>query len=181
MKSGLFVFIQGNKLTVMKTYSVFFLLIALSTSTALAQNEVARERASLRGIQELGIVVNVEHSMGVNTDSLNTRLIRKAVEENFKELPISIITDRTLRQSDEFPILHIHVNIMRASNQTYPFSIELNFYQPVKLVLNRDLQTMASTWNKGQIGVVSENMIHIIADEVVAVSNLFKDEFEEVN
>ncbi|MFV1885289.1 MAG: hypothetical protein ACMZ7B_12430 [Balneola sp.] len=165
----------------MKKLSLLCLIGILSIQFGYAQNEVARERASLRGIQELGIVVNVEHSMGVKPESLNTRLIRKAVEENFKDLPISIITDRTLRQSDEFPILHIHVNIMRASNQTYPFSIELNFYQPVKLVLNRDLQTMASTWNKGQIGVVSENMIHIIADEVVAVSNLFKDEFEEVN
>lgn len=165
----------------MKRLLLLSLIGLLSIQISFAQNEITRERASLRGIQELGIVINVEQPMDLNHESLNTSLIREAVEENFKDLPIRILKNRTLRQSDEFPILHIHVNIMRASNQTYPFSIELNFYQPVKLVLNRDLQTMASTWNKGQVGVVSENMIHIIAEEVVIVSDLFKDEFEQVN
>ncbi|MBO6523274.1 MAG: hypothetical protein JJ971_05565 [Balneolaceae bacterium] len=161
---------------------VFLCLIGIFTYQAsYAQNEIARERASLRGLQELGIVVNVEKSIGLSHESLNTGLIRKAIIENFEGLPLTILSDRTLRQSDEFPILHVHINIMRASNQTYPFSIEMNFYQPVKLVLNRDLQTMASTWNKGQVGVVSENMMHIIAAEAVNATNLFKDEFEEVN
>ena len=165
----------------MKTFSLFFWFIVFCSTSSFAQNEIARERASLRGIQELGIVVNIEKPIGLMHESLDVNLITNSIEENFQDLPIKILNDRTLRQSDEFPILHIHVNIMRASNQTYPFSIELNFYQPVKLVLNRDLQTMASTWNKGQVGVVSENMVYIIADEVVAVSNLFKDEFREVN
>ena len=165
----------------MKIFSLFFLFTVLCSTSILAQNEIARERASLRGLQELGIVVNVEKPIGLEHESLNTALIRKAIAENFQDLPITILEDKTLRQSDEFPILHVHINIMRASNQTYPFSIEMNFYQPVKLVLNRDMQTMASTWNKGQIGLVSQNMIQIISTEAVNASNLFKDEFEEVN
>ncbi len=164
-----------------KTFLLFFSILVTPAYSAFAQNEIARERASLRGIQELGIVVNIEKPIGLSHESLDVSLIRNAIEENFKDLPISILEDRTLRQSDEFPILHVHVNIMRASNQTYPFSIELNFYQPVKLVLNRDLRTMASTWNKGQVGVVSENMIQVVASQVVASSDLFKDEFNEVN
>ena len=70
---------------------------------------------------------------------------------------------------------------MRAANDTYPFSIELNFYQPVKLVLNRDLRTMAATWNKGQVGIVSSNMFHVIAEEAVYSTNLFKEEYQVVN
>lgn len=165
----------------MKLLTSLLFVLSLFIQSAFAQNEISRERASLRGLQELGIVVNIEKPIGLSHESLDTGLIRKAIAENFKGLPITILTDKTLRQSDEFPILHIHVNIMRASNQTYPFSIEMNFYQPVKLVLNRDMQTMASTWNKGQIGLVSGNMIHIIASETVNATNLFKDEFEEVN
>tara|TARA_R110000868_G_scaffold235273_8_gene489125 strand:+ start:32096 stop:32590 length:495 start_codon:yes stop_codon:yes gene_type:complete len=161
---------------------IFTLFILFYTSQlSFAQNEIARERSSLKGILELGIVVNIEQPFGLKHEALNTRAIRKAIEENFSDLPITILPDKILQSSDEFPILHVHINIMRASNQTYPFSIELNFYQPVKLILNRDLQSMASTWNKGQIGVVSENMLHIISEEAVHVSNLFKDEFTEVN
>lgn len=70
---------------------------------------------------------------------------------------------------------------MKAPNLTYPYSIELNFYQPVKLVLKNDLQSMASTWNKGQIGVVSEDLLPLIVEQAVYTANLFKDEFMEVN
>lgn len=161
---------------------IFSILLLLSTyQLSFAQNEITRERSSLKGLQEFGIVINVEKPIGLISNNLNTSSIRKAIEDNFSELPVSILSDNALRSSDEFPILHVHINIMHASNQTYPFSIELNFYQPVKLVLNRDLQTMASTWNKGQLGIVSKNMLHIIAEEAVYASNLFKDEFLEIN
>lgn len=70
---------------------------------------------------------------------------------------------------------------MKASNLTYPYSIELNFYQPVKLVLKGDLRSMASTWNMGQVGLVSENMLYLIAEEAAHAANQFKQEFAEVN
>ena len=165
----------------MKIHFFLFLLTYMPLQQVHAQNEIARERSSLKGIQEIGIVVNIEKPMGLSHQSLQTAVIQKAIKENFSDLPITILSDKTLRRSDEFPILHIHINVLRASNQTYPFSIEFNFYQPVKLVLNRDLQSMASTWNKGQLGMVTENMLHVIAEETVYVSNVFKDEFEEVN
>ncbi len=165
----------------MKIHFFLFLLTYMPLQQVHAQNEIARERSSLKGIQEIGIVVNIEKPMGLSHQSLQTAVIQKAIKENFSDLPITILSDKTLRRSDEFPILHIHINVMRASNQTYPFSIEFNFYQPVKLVLNRDLQSMASTWNKGQLGMVTENMLHVIAEEAVYVSNVFKDELEEVN
>lgn len=166
----------------MKKVVLLSILITIVTiQQAWAQNEIARERSSLRGIQEFGIVVNIEHSIDLQHEVLNVTSIRKAIERNFEELPITILGDKTLRQSDEFPIFHFHLNVMKASNNTYPFSIEMNFYQPVKLVLNRDLKTMASTWNRGQIGIVTLDMMHIIEEEVIYASNLFKNEFIEVN
>lgn len=165
----------------MKTYTLFILFFLITFDTAFAQNEIARERSSLRGVQELGIVINVEKPIGLDNEILHTKAIKNAIADNLTDLPIRILSDRTLRSSDEFPILHVHINIMRASNQTLPFAIELNFYQPVKLVLNNDLKTMASTWNKGQIGIVTENMLSVIVEEAVYASNLFKEEFIEVN
>lgn len=57
----------------------------------------------------------------------------------------------------------------------------MNFYQPVKLVLNRDLQSMASTWNKGRVGIVSEDMLSMIGQEAIYASNVFKEEFIRMN
>ncbi|RNC83845.1 MAG: hypothetical protein ED557_08720 [Balneola sp.] len=165
----------------MKCFSAIVFLLFFSVQLSYAQNEIARERSSLTGIKEMGVVVNIEKPIGLVNPSLDVTWVRQQIVESFEDLPVRILDDKILKQSDEFPILHVHVNIMRASNLTLPFSIELNFYQPVKLVLNRDLKTMAITWNKGQVGLVSENMIPIIVEEAVALSSLFKDAFEEVN
>ena len=40
---------------------------------------------------------------------------------------------------------------------------------------------MASTWNMGQVGLVSENMLYLIAEEAAHAANQFKQEFAEVN
>ncbi len=165
----------------MKRFSVIILLSVFCIQLVHAQNEIARERSSLMGIKEMGIVVNIEKPIGLTDPSLDVTWVREQIVESLENLPVRILDDKTLRQSDEFPILHMHVNIMRASNLTLPFSIELNFYQPVKLVLNRDLKTMAITWNNGQVGIVSENMIPIIVEQTVALSSLFREAFEEVN
>jgi hypothetical protein len=155
--------------------------ILLCSHQAFAQNEVQRELSSLAGIAEFGVVVNIEKPVSLEVENLEPGIIRKSIIENFGDLPVSILTDATLQQSDQFPILHIHVNVMQASNGTYPFAIEMNFFQPVKLILNRDLQSMASTWNKGQVGIVSEDMLQMISDEAIQASNIFKDEFIRMN
>lgn len=157
------------------------LLIICLSPLATAQNEISRERSSLLGISEFGIVINIEKPVTLNDPALNTADIRQAVLDEISDLPVSILDDRRLRDSDQYPILHIHINIMRATNNTYPFAIESNFYQPVKLILNRDLQTMASTWNKGEVGIVSGDMFHIVVQQAVGVSALFGDEYRTVN
>lgn len=162
---------------------LFFLLILflISTIHVNAQNEVLRELNSLSGITSFGVVVNIEKPASIEAPALDVRQIRNEVIQNLDALSVEIIEEVILRQSDQFPILHIHVNVMKASNLTYPYSIELNFYQPVKLVLKGDLQSMASTWNMGQVGLVSENTLYLIAEEAAHATNQFKQEFAEVN
>ena len=146
-----------------------------------AQNEVLREMNSLAGLAELGIVVNIETPSFISTEQLNPGVVREGILAELSDTHLRILDDSILRQSDEFPILHVHVNVMRASNGTYPFAIEMNVYQPVKLVLKGDLQSMASTWNKGQIGIVSEDQIPVIAEEAIYAIHAFKEEFTRVN
>jgi hypothetical protein len=166
----------------MNRICLVFLFTVMSVTQLFAQNEIQREISSLAGIVEMGVVVNIEKPIGMPTvEKLTPAYIREGIIAEFGDLPVQILTDRALRQSDEFPILHVHVNVMKASNNTYPFSIEMNFYQPVKLVLKGDLQSMASTWNKGQIGIVSENMLEVIVEEAIYTSRVFKEEFQQVN
>lgn len=165
----------------MRVFAFTLLFLLISTYLVHAQNEVLRELSSLAGITEFGVVVNIEKPGSLEVDNLNPGIIREGILENFGDLAITILNDAALRQSDQFPILHIHINVMKASNGTYPFAIEMNFYQPVKLVLNRDLQSMASTWNKGRVGIVSEDMLSMIGQEAIYASNVFKEEFTRMN
>ncbi|MTI86353.1 MAG: hypothetical protein FH748_00135 [Balneolaceae bacterium] len=48
----------------MKTLFLFFAALFISASVANAQNEVLRQRESLNGLLEFGVVVNVEQPIG---------------------------------------------------------------------------------------------------------------------
>jgi len=165
-----------KKLLFTLTTFIFF------TQTATAQNEVLREQNSLRGIQEFGVVINVESGgEAVKSSKLAPRTIRDAAIERLAGLPISILSDNTLRQSDQLPILHLHINILNAGQGLYPYTAELKFYQPVKLSLNRDLGTMASTWSHSFVGIVSHEYVDTIQPDALNLFDKFAADFKEVN
>jgi len=70
---------------------------------------------------------------------------------------------------------------MELENGLIPFSIELRLYQPVKLVLNRDLQTSASTWETGMIGIVSLDQLQTIKQAAENIMYTFLDDYRHVN
>lgn len=166
----------------MKTFYTIFIVLLVNTTQLLAQSEVEIERNSLAGIDQFGIVVNVERPKGLEVvNNLNPGFIRSKIIEDFKNTPAAILDLKTLRQSYDYPFLHVHVNIMEAANGTYPFAIELRFYQPVKLILRRDITNMAATWHSGSVAIVSKDLLHTIAPTVIASVEEFKDEFVKVN
>lgn len=166
----------------MKPSLFIFSLLFFSSQSIFAQNEVLREQNSLRGIQEFGVVINVESGgEAVKSPKLAPGTLRDAAIERLAGLPISILSDNTLRQSDQLPILHLHINIMNAGQGLYPYTAELKFYQPVKLSLNRDLGTMASTWSHSFVAIVSHEYIDTIQSDALNLFDKFAADFKKVN
>lgn len=155
-----------------------FLLISVNIT---AQNEVLRERDSLHGISEFGVVVNIEKPDRLEELSLSVDSVRSLLINELAELEIEILEDETLRRSDQFPILYLHINVMYAMPGIYPFAAEMKFYQPAKLPLNNDIRTTASTWHDSFIGVVSPDLTDRIADSSVNMVQNFKADFLRVN
>jgi hypothetical protein len=149
--------------------------------TAIAQNEVLREINSLYGIRSFGIAVNVERPGSLEDVEFRVQNIQKAVEKKLKQLPVELIPDEQLRDSDQYPMLILHINIMDAGNETYPYAAELTFYQPVKLSLNQDLQTMAATWQTTFVGIVSADKMKFIPDSSIELAEEFVQDFLKVN
>jgi len=161
------------------------LMLGLSmalTETASAQNEIARERSSLRGIAEMGFTVNLEVNVSLNEKGeLEVTSLRDRALNRLREAGLEIIPDREIESSADVPFLYMHINTMDAGQGLVPFSVSVRFYQPVKLTLNRDLETSASTWETGLVGIVSYDRMNVIGDSAVNLLQDFISDYNRVN
>ena len=126
----------------------------------------------MQGLQEFGFTANIEGSRTIAGDpNLTPGMLRQDAVSQLRDADIRYVSDKEVSSSADIPFLYMHVNAMELENGLVPFSIELRLYQPVKLVLNRDLQTSASTWENSVVGVVTLDrlpMINEAANELVA-------------
>lgn len=160
------------------------LLLCLLTlpSQLMAQNEVERERISLQGLQEFGFTATIEGSRTIAGDpNLTPGLLRQDAVNQLREANIRYVADDEVSSSADIPFLFMHVNAMELENGLVPFSIELRLYQPVKLVLNRDLQTSASTWENSVVGIVSLDRLPMINEAASALVADFLDDYASYN
>ncbi|MDZ7719850.1 MAG: hypothetical protein U5K72_13620 [Balneolaceae bacterium] len=158
------------------------LLFIIFPASLFAQNEIERGRISLQGLQEFGFTANIEGSRQVvDHDSLTPSVIRQQAINQLVEAGIRFISDEEVESSADIPFLYMHINTMRLDNGLIPFSINLQLYQPVKLILNRDLQTSASTWDTGMVGIVSQDRLPLINQAAENVINQFIDDYKQAN
>ena len=163
-------------------YLIAFTLIFTLFTNVQAQNEIERERYALQGLQEFGFTVNIEGSRSVTSDTILTPSnIRQQAVNQIIESNVRYVADEEVSSSAEIPFLHMHINMLELENGLIPFSIGLRLYQPVKLVLNRDLQTSASTWETGMVGIVSFDQLQTVARAAENVLDTFLDDFYRVN
>lgn len=168
-----------NKKTKLSHSFIFKPLICLiflfaMPGLTMAQNEIDRMRISLQGLREMGFTANIEGNARItDMEQLSPGSLRDAAHDFFDEAGIRMVSDNEVESSADIPLLHLHINTMELDNGLVPFSIQLKLYQPVRLILNRDLQTSASTWDTGMVGIVSRDQIPVIRQ---AAENMI-DEF----
>lgn len=164
----------------LKTILLLFLLTL--PSQLMAQNEIERERISLQGLQEFGFTATIEGSRTIAGDpNLTPGILRQDAVNQLRAANIRYVTDDEVRSSADIPFLFMHVNAMELENGLVPFSIELRLYQPVKLVLNRDLQTSASTWENSVVGIVTLDRLPMINEAASSLVADFLDDFAAYN
>lgn len=160
----------------------FILSFFLLTSVSEAQNEIQRERSSLQGINEMGFTVNLETNVSINEKGeIEVTSIKDAAEQRLSNAGIPLLSDEQIESSADLPFLYMHINTMDAGRGLVPFSVSIRFYQPVKLQLNRDQPTSASTWETGMVGIVSYDRMEVIQEAAVDLLGDFISDFESVN
>lgn len=158
------------------------LMLWLVPVLVFAQNEVARERSSLKGIQSMGLSVNYEANAPLTEKTkINVPSLQKKGKRALQEGGIRVVPEEEVRQSDEIPLLYLHINAMDAGEGLVPFAVNLYFYQPVKLVLNQDMQTTANTWESGTVGIVSYDQLQLIDQAAEDLLQEFIHDYNEIN
>ncbi|WP_073059637.1 hypothetical protein [Fodinibius roseus] len=158
------------------------LMLWLIPMLVFAQNEVARERSSLKGIQSMGLSVNYEANAPLTEKTnINVPSLQEKGKRALQEGGIRVVPREEVRQSDEIPLLYLHINAMDAGEGLVPFAVNLYFYQPVKLVLNQDLQTTANTWESGTVGIVSYDKLQLIDQAAEDLLQEFIHDYNEIN
>lgn len=158
------------------------LLLWLSPILVWAQNEVARERSSLKGIQSMGLSVNYEANAPLTEKTeINVPSLQEKAKRTLQKEGISIVPDEEVRRSDRIPLLYLHINAMDAGRGLVPFAVNLYFYQPVKLTLNQDIQTTASTWESGTVGIVSYDQLQLIDQTAEDLLEEFIHDYNDIN
>ena len=161
---------------------LLFIEMCLQPTLLLAQNEIMLERVSLEGLQEIGFTANIEGSRTIaDSENLTPTTIRQDAVAQLVEADLRYISDEEVQSSADIPFLHLHINAMEMENGLIPFSITLRLYQPVKLTLNRDLQTSAITWRTGMVGLVSYDQIDTISDASANMIAEFIDDYNSAN
>jgi len=147
-----------------------------------AQNEVERERISLQGLQEFGFTANIEGSRDIaDSEKLTPSVIRQQSINQLVEAGIRYVSDEEVRSSADIPFIYMHINAMQLENGLVPFSIQLRVYQPVRLTLNRNLNTSASTWETGMVGIVSYDRLATINRAAEDLIMTFIDDYYKAN
>ncbi|MEX1261845.1 MAG: hypothetical protein WEA58_13310 [Balneolaceae bacterium] len=168
----------------MKTLQLYalLLLVLISPLSLSAQNEVVREQISLEGLQEIGFTANIEGSIEIaNSDTLTPTIIRQQTVNQLVDANIRYVQDEEVESSADIPFLHMHINVMQMENGLIPFSINLRLHQPVKLMLNRDLETTATTWETGLVGLVSFDQLPVINQAAGGLVETFIEDFDKSN
>lgn len=161
--------------------TLLFMIIFLPQPLS-AQNEIGRARISLQGLQEFGFTANIEGTQQVvDHDSLTPSVIRQRAVNQIVEAGLRFVSDEEVESSADIPFLYMHINTMQLDNGLVPFSISLQLYQPVKLSLNRDLQTSASTWDTGMVGIVSQDQLPVINQAAENMMTEFINDYQRAN
>lgn len=165
-----------------QTIFFLFILINVIPYSVSAQNEISRARISLQGLQEFGFTANIEGSQTVTSnDTLTPSVIRQEAINQIVEAGLRFVSDEEVESSADIPFLYMHINTIQLDNGLVPFSIQLQLFQPVKLTLNRDLQTSASTWDSGSVGIVSLDQLPVINQAAGNLIAEFIEDYQRAN
>ncbi len=140
-------------------------------SPAVAQG-VAMDTMSLHRIP--GVFVEVDAvSEEARHDGFSSDSIRELIADKLADARIKVLGEVEWKVTLGNPVLHVRVNLLRASQYLYIYSVEVDVRQLA--VMMRDSQpTFAPTWRSGpSLGTVPASRVSSITDLILDATDRF--------
>lgn len=164
----------------MKTLFTLFSLLVLFTGTSLAQTFSADQRQSLRGIDQMLLVVDFVQDATV-LENLNRDEIENIIRRRLAGEGIRLMGEVEWSRSEMVPYLYVYLNVLRTEFGVLTYRIEVNLKQEVILRSIRSLYQHAPTWQTGTLGMIGVNQIPALRDEILDLVDIFIGDYRDIN
>ncbi len=143
-------------------------------------NYPARPDETLRRLD--GVMVLVEDlSPDVEEHGLTKSHLMRQVESRLQTANIPLLTNKECFDSPGRPYPYLDVNTHNTGIGIYGYSIRLEFNQETLLARDRSVETSATTWTMGSIGVVGARHLPALAEEAISLVDEFIAAYRAAN
>jgi hypothetical protein len=145
-------------------------------------DDTQMERETLRGIRGIGVLVFIGGSPGLKERlALNESQLRREMELELQKAGVEIVPKAEKNVVSIFLLIFPAERELTKTRVLYDAQLELHLLQPVHLVRNPSITSVASTWYVRGWWAGEEAMKHKIKDEVKELVDIFINAHSSVN
>jgi hypothetical protein len=150
------------------------LILTLTFSSPLFAINAVSNRATLRGLQGVGVLVEKLPPEAEN-QGLNRNQLQNEVESRLQKASIKVLTREEALNAPGEPFLYININVNMAKTESdiYPYGIDLLLIQKVSLLRDPKLTSYAITWSTGGVGSIAKPILSHLKESVEAMVDVF--------
>jgi len=158
----------------MKRRTVLLMAVLLAALPAGAANDGPMERATLKGLKSINVVIDTLSPVLIH-DGLAAETLRAQIEHDLSAAGITV--DRNAREFVGLRITHV-----RAAKGPYAFGMSLGFYQPVVLSRDKDIRTVTQTWEVISVAMAEPKVLIQAANDTASeLTQRFVSAWRSVN
>jgi len=132
-----------------------------------------RDRVSLRNLPGVYLVVG-QLSADLERDGLTTESLRTAAELRLRRAGIRVLTEE--QSNGNFLSVEVF-ELKKSDGEFYAYSINVEFYQPMRLDRDPSLRVMGTTWARRMVGLIGVNKLPQMRDNVSEAVDTFSNDF----
>jgi hypothetical protein len=167
--------LRGSLITFIVITSVILPVLGFADDTQM-------ERETLRGIRGVGVLVFIGGSPGLKERlALNESQLRREIELELQKAGVEMVPKAEKNLVSIFLLIFPTARELTKTRVLYDAQLELHLLQPVHLVRDSSITSVASTWYVRGWWAGEEAMKHKIKDEVKELVDIFISAYSSVN